>query len=207
MRVMLTVAIVASTIAAAAAPAQAQWSATAYVDNNVAGGVQSGRLGAGVSTGYTLRGWIGLELDAELHGHFFRDEDVADLMPAGVDLNTRAMLASGNLVVPYCIHGGAAGTWCPYATAGAGVIHAVFDGISHAPGAPSFDRSQTDLALNTGAGIVHPLTRWIGLRVDARYFRALVDEHSTSGGYLHDYGYLRVSVGVTLSTDLIAGGR
>jgi hypothetical protein len=193
-------------IAAAAAPAHAQWLATGYIDNNVAGDVQSGRVGLGVSAGYYLRARVGLELDGELHGHFFRDDDVADLVPAGVDLNTRAALASGNVVVPYCIHG-AAGTWCPYATAGLGIIHAMFEGIAHAPGTTSLDRTQTNLTWNAGVGVMHSLTRWLGFRVDARYLHALVDETSTSGGYFKDYGYWRVSVGVTFSGDFVNARR
>ena len=192
MRAMIVVVLVT----AAAIPARAQWAATGYVDNNVAGDVQSGRLGLGVSAGYYVRGTIGFELDAELHGHFFRDEDVAALMPAGVDLNTRAVIASGNIVVPYCVRG-AAGIWCPYATAGLGLIHPTFEGIAQQPGTESFVRTQTNLALNGGVGVTHALTRWVGFRVDARYFRALVDESSTGGGYFKDYGYCRVSVGIT----------
>jgi hypothetical protein len=188
--------LIVALVAVGAAPAHAQWVATGYLDNNVAGDVQSGRPGLGASVGYYLRGRIGFELDAELHGHFFRDEDVADLVPAGVDLNTRAALASGNVVAPYCIRG-AAGSWCPYATTGLGIIHAMFDGIAFMPGTESFDRTQTNLALNAGIGVMHALTRWVGFRVDARYLHAFVDESSTHGGYFTDYGYWRVSVGVT----------
>jgi opacity protein-like surface antigen len=192
MRALLVVALVAM----AAAPAHAQWVATGYIDNNVAGDVQSGRVGVGVSAAYYLRGRIGLELDGEFHGHFFRDEDVAALAPTGVDLNTRAALAAANLVVPYCVHG-AAGTWCPYATTGLGLIHAMFEGIAHTADTESFDRTQTNLAWNAGVGVMHALTPWVGFRVDARYLHAFIDESSTSGGYFRDYGYWRVSVGVT----------
>jgi hypothetical protein len=202
MRAMLVVLFVV----AAPATARAQWLATGYIDNNVAGNVQSGRLGAGVSAGYYLRGQVGLELDAELHGHFFRDQDVAALVPPGVDLNTRAALASANIVVPYCVYG-AAGTWCPYATAGVGIIHAMFEGIAHAPGTSNLDRAQTNLAWNVGVGVMHALTRWAGFRVDARYLHALVDESSTSGGYFKDYGYCRLSVGVTFGGDFVTDRR
>jgi hypothetical protein len=158
--------------------------------------VQSGRPGIGVAAGYYLRGRIGLELDAEQHGHFFRDEDVAALQPVGVDLNTSATLVTGNVVVPYCVRG-AAGTWCPYAIVGLGGIHARFQGNAVMQGTDSFERTQTDLALAAGVGVMHALTRWVGLRVDARYLHAFVDERSTSGGYFTDYGYWRISVGVT----------
>jgi hypothetical protein len=192
MRTLLIVVLVA----AGAPPAHAQWVATGYVDNNVAGNVQSGRVGLGVSAAYYVRGRVGIELDAELHGHFFRDQDVADLQPEGVDLNTSAALAAGNVVVPYCVHG-AAGTWCPYATAGLGMIHAMFEGIARTPGTESFNRTQTNLAMNAGVGVMHALTHWVGFRIDARYLHAFVDERSTSGGYFRDYGYYRVAVGVT----------
>ena len=177
------------------AAAKARWAATPYIDNDVAGNVQSGRPGAGVSAGYYLDDSVGLELDAELHGHFFRDEDVASQQPAGVDLNTRAALGFGNVVVPYCLRG-AYGTWCPYATAGLGVIYADFEGTSHAPGVASFDRTQANLAIDGGVGVMHALTRWVGFRVDARYLHAFVDEAAQSGGYFKDYGFWRVSVGL-----------
>jgi len=196
--------LVVALIAAAAAPAHAQLAATAYLDNNVAGDVQSGRIGLGISIGYYLRGRIGFELDGELHGHFFRDADVAALQPDGVDLNTSAALASGNVVVPYCVRG-AAGTWCPYATAGLGLIDAMFKGTAHAPGTASFDRSQTDLAVNAGVGVRHALTRWVGLCVDARYFHAFVDESSTGGGFARAYGYGRVSVGIAFGAPQSGG--
>ena len=179
-----------------AKPAEAQWAATAYIDNNVAGDVQSGRLGVGASVAGYLRGRIGLELDAELHGHFFRDEDVANLAPAGVDLNTSVALAFGNVVLPYCLSG-SAGTWCPYATAGLGAIHAAFEGAAHMAGVEDVHRTQTNLALGIGGGVIHALTRWVGFRVDARYFHAFVHDSAKAGGYFTDYGYCRVAVGIT----------
>jgi hypothetical protein len=34
--------------------------------------------------------------------------------------------------------------------------------------------------------------------VDARYFHAFVDESSLDGGYFKDFGFLRVSAGVSV---------
>jgi hypothetical protein len=196
--VRIAAAVVGGILVGSVAPARAQVAATAYIDNNVAGDVQSGRPGLGVAAGYYLGDRVGFELDAEVHGHFFRDEDLTGLVPEGVDLNTRAVLGAANVVVPYCVRGGArAGTWCPYATAGVGVIHAMFSVVAQ-PGSEGLGRTQTDVALNGGVGVMHPLTRWIGVRVDARYLHALVDESATSNGYGEDYGYWRVSVGVTV---------
>lgn len=194
--ILLTVLVVAGV----AAPAQAQVVATPYIDTNVAGDVETGRGGVGASVAYYFRGRLGFELDVERHGHFFKDEDVADLVPAeGVDLDTDATLFMGNVVAPFRIQG-AAGIWCPYGTAGLGVIHAVFDSTVFRGGADqgAYDTHQNDLAFNVGGGVMHALTDLVGIRVDARYFHALVDENAGKGGYFKDYGFWRVSVGVTL---------
>ena len=66
------------------------------------------------------------------------------------------------------------------------------------PGADGgFSKSQANLAVNAGAGVMHALTRLVGVRVDARYLHAFVDESATAGGYFKDYGFWRVSAGVT----------
>lgn len=178
--------------------ARAQVVGTGFIANDVAGDVQSGRIGIGISAAYFPIPRLGAELDGELHGHFFRDEDVARDQPAGVDLNTSAALATGNVVVPYCLFRLDLGSWCPYATAGAGAIHATFDGRAVMPGATSVELAQTNFLIGGGVGVIHQLTQWIGVRVDARYFRAFVDETAHSGGYFTDYGWLRISVGVTI---------
>lgn len=171
---------------------------TPYLANNVVGDVQSGRIGAGLSLAFHPWQYFGFELDGELHGHFFRDEDVAELAPDGVDLNTRAALLSASALARYCWGSPSFGAWCPYATAGAGAIHAWFDGTAHLPETQSVAKTQTDPALTAGVGVAHLFTRHVGLRVDARYFRALVDENAADGGYFEDYGFLRLAVGVSV---------
>jgi opacity protein-like surface antigen len=193
--ILLAVLVVAGTTA----PAQAQLVATPYIDTNVAGDVQTGRGGLGASVAYYFRGRLGFELDAEYHHHFFRDEDVAHLVPPeGVDLNTRAALFMGNVVAAFPVQG-AAGIWCPYGAAGLGVIRAVFDSVVFGRGAAqgNYDTDQTNLAFNVGGGVMHALTNFLGFRIDVRYFHALVDEHAARGGYFKDYDFWRVSVGVT----------
>jgi hypothetical protein len=180
------------------APEPLSFAVTPYLANNVVGDVQSGRVGLGMSVTFFPWKHFGFELDGQLHGHFFRDESVADLVDEGVDLNTSAALLSASGVVRYCASRPSHGTWCPYATAGFGVIHAWFDGHSHTPTAPSSSKTQTDPALTAGVGITHLFTRHVGLRVDARYFHALVDEDARDGGYFEDYGFLRLSAGVSV---------
>jgi opacity protein-like surface antigen len=79
------------------------------------------------------------------------------------------------------------------------VIHAVFDSTVFRGGAgqDDYDTDQANLAFNVGGGVMHALTDLVGLRVDVRYFRALVDETAGKGGYFKDYDFWRVSVGVT----------
>ena len=179
-------------------PAPMRFAATPYLANNIVGDVQSGRIGAGMSL--TFHPWehFGFELDGELHGHFFRDQDVGDLVAEGVDLDTKAALLSASAVARYYWGNATYGAWCPYATAGAGAIHAWFDGRAVQPGAASVAKGQTDPTLTAGAGITHLFTPHVGLRVDARYFRALVDENAPDGGYFEDYGFLRLSAGVSV---------
>lgn len=178
-------------------PAPMRFAVTPYLANNVVGDVQPGRIGAGVSLAFHPWEQVGFELDGELHGHFFRDEDVAELVPEGVDLDTSAALLSASVVVRHCLGRPSYGTWCLYATAGAGAIHAWFDGVAHLPGTASVAKKQTDPTLTAGVGITHLFTRHVGLRVDARYFRALVDQNAPDGGYFEDYGFLRLSAGVS----------
>jgi hypothetical protein len=185
--------LVAALVTGAVAPAQAQVVVSPHLDAKVAGDVETERGGVGITAGYYLRGrlGLGLELDAAWHGHFFRDEDVAGLVPGGVDLNTDALILAANVVVAVPVP--RAPIWRPYVTAGLGVTHAVFD----ARGADEYDAEQDDLTLNAGAGVMHQLTRFVGLRVDARYFHAFADEGG-AGGYFDDYGFWRIAVGVTI---------
>ena len=54
------------------------------------------------------------------------------------------------------------------------------------PGTTSIAKSQTNPALSGGVGIAQLFTSNVGVRVDARYFRALVDESARAGGYFED---------------------
>src|SRR5687767_4790215 len=120
--------LVVALVISVAGPANAQLVLTPHLDTRLAGDVETTRGGAGVSLGYYVPAWrglgVGLELDAAWHGHFFRDEDVDQLVPEGVDLNTDALLLMGHLVVPVSIP--RAPVWRPYGTIGFGVARALF---------------------------------------------------------------------------------
>jgi opacity protein-like surface antigen len=192
--------LIVALVAGVARPANAQLVLSPHLDASVAGDVEPTRGGAGVSVGYYLPAWrglgAGLELDATWHGHFFRDPDVAHLVPEGVDLNTDALLLMGQLVLPVSLP--RAPIWRPYGMLGLGVIHALFT----APGNAQYDTHQDNLTFDVGVGMMHQLTRLLGLRADVRYYHAFVDGHPSGGGYPGDYSFWDVSVGVTFQFPL-----
>jgi hypothetical protein len=192
--------LIVALVSGVAAPANAQLTVFPHVDAKLAGDIETSRGGAGMSVGYHIPAWrgvgVGLELDASWYGHFFRDADVAQLVPEGVDLNTDALAVMGHLVLPVSIP--RAPVWRPYGTIGLGMIHAMFT----VPGTEEYDTDQRNLTFAAGVGVMHQLTRLLGLRTDVRYYHAFVDEHASDGGYFEDYGFWDVSVGVTFQLPL-----
>ena len=191
--VLLTVAVVAWT----AAPAGAQWMVAPYLGMNVSGDVEQGKGGPGGSAGY-LGGRIGFELDVMRYQHFFKDSDVFPLDPAAppnctpsagprcTDIDTDAAGFMGNVVLPVRLQRTA--KWRPYATTGLGLIRAWTN---------EADRHQNNLGFNAGGGVIYSLSQHVGLRGDLRYFLVLVDENNREGVLFRDYGFLRVSFGIT----------
>lgn len=176
-------------------PEHARLLASPYLLAHLAGDVEAHRGGAGASVGY-YRGHLGFEADVALHGHFFKDADLEGLVPDGVDLNTRGVVVTGNVVVPYQLEWN--GLWTPYVLAGAGIAHGIFDAVN----AHEYDRTQDDLLVDASIGVMHALTRHVGFRVDLRYSHVFVDETATSGGIVEDYDFLRVSVGLTVGVGM-----
>jgi opacity protein-like surface antigen len=184
--ILLTVLVVVSTVARA----QAQWVATGYLGINVSGDVEAAKGGPGVSVTY-FGGGLGFEFDFERYNHFFKDEDVAQLLPdPRADLDTDAMSLMGNVVVPFRFQG--ATKLRPYGAAGIGMIRAMFDSAGD-----QFDTEQNNFGFNVGGGVLYSLNGRVGLRSDLRYFRALVGEDDREGGFFRDYGFWRATIGVT----------
>jgi opacity protein-like surface antigen len=165
--ILLTVLLIGWTVA----PAQAQWMATPYLGVNFAGDVEKRKGGPGGSIGY-FADLLGFEFDFQLFKHFFKDADVADLVPNGVDLDTDATSFMGNVVTPIRIPG--ATNVRPYGTAGIGVIRAVFDTSYDLA-----DTDQNDLGFNVGGGSLFSLNERVGLRGEVRYMRRWSTKTST----------------------------
>jgi opacity protein-like surface antigen len=81
----------------------------------------------------------------------------------------------------------------PYGTAGLGVIRAMFDSAND-----RFDTAQNNLGFNVGGGVMYSLSDRVGVRVDLRYFRAIVDDGMNEGGFFKVYGFLRTTFGMTV---------
>ena len=188
-----------------AVPAQAQWTVTPFLGINLAGDLEFRRGGPGVSVGF-LGDRLGFEIDVERYNHFFRDADVAEVIPnnCGVgtaggpgqpctDANTDALGFLGSVVAPLRISGGS--DWRPYATAGLGVIRGWVTDPSH----QLADTGQTNFAASFGGGVIYSAKRRVGLRGDLRYIRAFVDRSAQEAVLFEDYGFLRATIGVTFT--------
>jgi opacity protein-like surface antigen len=171
-------------------PSQAQWVATPYLGLNLAGDVEKGKGGFGGSIGY-IGERLGFEFDVQRYYHFFKDADVGSLVPPQIDLDTDARSFMGNVVAPIRVRGVAKVR--PYGTAGLGVIRAVFE-TSYALA----DTDQNNFGFNVGGGAMYSLNDRVGIRGDLRYFRALVGDDPREGGFFEDYGFWRVTAGVTI---------
>ena len=197
MRFRRSILLAVTVVAWTAAPAHAQWLVTPNVAGNIAGDVEHGKGGPGVSVGY-LGDRLGFEFDFQRYQHFFKDAEVFPLDPSAppncrpgvggpcTDINTDAIGFMGNAVLPVRIHG--ATKWHPFGSAGLGIMRAWTN---------EEDRAQNNLGFNVGGGVTYFLNTHVGLRGDLRYFRALVDENERDGVLVTDYGFLRVSMGVT----------
>jgi len=185
------------------APAHAQWVITPYLGANIAGDVELGKGGPGVSVGY-FSGPLGFEFDLQRYQHFFKDSRVFPLDPTAppnctggqrdpnpqpcTDIDTDAIGFMGNIVVP--IRSERASKWRPYGTTGLGVIRGWTNEAQ-------IDRHQNNIGFNAGGGLMYSLGSRVGLRGDARYFRVLVDENKSDNVYFDDYGFWRVTLGGT----------
>jgi hypothetical protein len=189
-----------------AVPAHAQWLITPYLGANVAGDVELGKGGPGVSVGFVgfVGGSLGFEFDLQRYQHFFKDSRVFPLDPTAppnctgvqgnldrqpcTDIDTDAVSFMGNIVVP--IRRQRASKWLFYGSAGLGMIRGWTN-------ERDIDRHQDDIGFNTGGGLMYSLGRRVGLRGDVRYFRVLVDENDSGNVYFEDYGFWRVTLGLT----------
>ena len=182
------------------ASAQAQWTITPQLGMNFAGDVEFRRGGPGASAGYFGKR-VGFEVEFQRYQHFFKDSEIVPLDPAappnctggqgGIpckDINTDARSLMGNVVVRLRP---AATKWHLYATAGLGLMHAWTN---------EEGRQQDDLAWSVGGGVLYSFRKRAALRGDLRYGHGFADANATAGVYYKDYGFWRVTLGLTFGS-------
>lgn len=108
-----------------------------------------------------------------------------------IDDNTDALLLEANAVViaPIAL----TTRWRVHASGGGGAVYAWIHG------AGMYDSSQLHPIADAGLGATFWARPWLGVRIDARWFHAFVDESRPDGGYASGYDWFRLSVGVSFA--------
>ena len=160
------------------------------------GDVEIRRGGVGLSAGY-LGERLGVEIDAALHGHYYKDSRLGIPNACGtgetgpcVDNDSDAVVFMLDVLVPIPVP--ETSRWTPLGELGVGVNHAwIHD-------AGPYDSEQTNLAVNAGGGVLFRAKPWLAIRADARFLHVFVGS-GHEGGYPDDYNFVRIALGVTLT--------
>jgi len=202
MRKLLMTSVVTAMIAAAPAPASADWLFTPFVGMNWGGAANFGDVGDfddefekrgnfGASLAYMGGGALGFEIDFGWAPNFF-ENTTGDADFEFGDNNVTTFMANLTLGVPI---GGQSGPGLrPYASGGVGILKIK---ANHA--ADLFNVESTDWGFNLGAGIIGFFTDNVGLRGDLRYFRSLQDDEPDDEFdiALSDFHFWRGTIGLT----------
>jgi hypothetical protein len=129
--------------------------ATGFVD--LEQGVTARKLAVGVSAGWLLNGWLGLEAEATFVPGLFAGD-------AGLVASSLGVGVSGNVLVSPLRNDSRVAV---YGTAGAGAISVRMRDV-----ADVFTTRTTLPAINAGGGLVARLNSRLSIRADLRYFRS-----------------------------------
>ena len=195
-------------LAAAAAPARADWLLTPYLGVVFGGGANAfvlndlddefeQRINLGGSVSFQTKGLLGFEVDYSVSPNFFQFTGGTNNFDI-LDLNSSVQTLMGNVVLA-----GRTGALRPYLTAGAGTIRVTLSSASDVLG----DLTSNDTGYNVGGGTHVMFGEHFGLRADVRYFRGLEplddEDPSTDDTFFdqeftkEDFQFWRATVGVT----------
>ena len=201
-------ALVAVFVAAAAAPARADWLLTPYLGVVFGGGANAfvlndlddefeQRITLGGSVGFMRKGIFGLEVDYSVAPNFFQFTGGTGNFDI-LDLNSSVQTLMGNVVISR-----SSGAFQPYLAAGVGTIRVTLNSASDVLG----DLTSNDTGYNVGGGAHVLFTDHFGLRGDVRYFRGLEplddEDPSTDDTFFdqqftkEDFQFWRATLGVT----------
>jgi opacity protein-like surface antigen len=202
---MVRAALVLLILGSAAKPASADWLLTPYVgvvfggsandfDINDLSDEFEQRVSFGGSLTWMGAGIVGLEVDYHLAPNFYQitggTEDIELL-----DLDSSVQTFMANFVLGAPIGGTSGFGVRPYGVAGIGLMRASLSGADDL-----FDNLSTnELGMNVGGGVHVFFSDTVGLRGDARYFRAF-NQGDDDGGLdldFEDFDFWRATVGLT----------
>lgn len=189
----------------AARPASADWLLTPYVGVVFGGSANTfdindlseefkQRISFGGGLTWMGAGKLGFEVDYHLAPNFYQitgnDQDI-DLL----NLDSSVQTFMGNIVMGAPIGGTSGPGVRPYAVAGIGLMRATLS----SPGDLFDNLSSNELGFNVGGGVHVFLSDNVGIRGDARYFRALQQGDDDQNDLdLENFDFWRATLGVTL---------
>ena len=139
---------------------------------------------AGVNSGTTAAGVLGVDVDFGYSPDFFRN-----------DLNDHLLTAMGNVTVGIPFDLTRRAGIRPYVTGGIGLIRSRIDSPF------GYSIVNNDAGVDIGGGLMAFLSQHVGVRGDLRYIRSLQDDVTTTPFGPTDLGrlhYWRTSFGVVL---------
>lgn len=144
--------------------------ATTIVDPEMA--VAAKKLTIGASTGFLTRGLLGLELDVGYGPRFFERDNTGGLVT-----RSSVFTLMGDVLVtfPQSMTGD---SLRPYVLGGIGMIRTRIETLANL-----LDSGSRLVGLNTGAGVIGPLTRRTSARFEVRYFRNLREDLQPAIGF------------------------
>lgn len=197
--VLGTVAALA-VVAAAPAPASADWTFSPFIGSTFNGSLNDvdldestqNKLSWGGSLMWMGEGIAGFEVDFGYTPEFFFSDNDNEVDFIG-DGNVTTFMVNAVIGVPV---GGDRGAGIrPYGTAGIGLVRQKVDDVIDA-----FDADRNSLGFNIGGGILGMFTDNVGIRGDLRWFRQFSDESNGLDELdfdLSGLSFWRGTVGVT----------
>ncbi len=187
-------------VAAAPAPASADWTFSPFIGSTFNGELNDvdlnestqNKLSWGGSLMWMGEGIAGFEVDFGYTPEFFFSDNDNEVDFIG-DGNVTTFMVNGVLGVP--IGGDSGGGFRPYATGGFGLLRQRVDDV-----VDIFDADRNSWGFNVGGGVIGMFTDTVGIRGDLRWFRQLQDNSDGIGDLdfdLSGLSFWRGTVGVT----------
>jgi opacity protein-like surface antigen len=200
-RIILGSVAALALVAAAPAPASADWTFSPFIGSTFNGELNDvdldestqNKLSWGGSLMWMGEGIAGFEVDFGYTPEFFFNDDTSSDVDFIGDGNVTTFMVNGVIGVPI---GGDVGAGIrPYGSAGFGLIRQRVDDVEDI-----FDADRNSWGFNVGGGVLGMFTDNVGIRGDIRWFRQLQDNSDGLDDLdfdLSGLSFWRGTVGVT----------